>query len=96
MEFSDKLVHFVEFMVFGWLIWRSARRWPLNLNTTWLIIAAFGIGALYAASDEYHQTFVPGRYGHILDWTADSIGLLAGITTAYLFTERKGKSTPNT
>jgi VanZ family protein len=34
---------------------------------------------LYAALDEIHQLFVPGRDCDILDWTADMIGTSIGI-----------------
>jgi len=32
----------------------------------------------YAASDEWHQSFVPGRSAEVNDWYADAIGALAG------------------
>jgi VanZ family protein len=95
LSISDKLIHFFEFMVFGWLIWRSAKRWRLKLRNSWLVIITYIIGALYAAGDEYHQAFVPGRYGHISDWTADSIGLAAGIASSYFLTGRKENSRLN-
>lgn len=34
---------------------------------------------LYAASDEYHQTFVPGRNGDLLDLGADVLGALLAL-----------------
>jgi len=30
---------------------------------------------LYAASDEWHQSFVAGRVPELWDWTADAIGV---------------------
>ncbi|HJA34824.1 MAG TPA: VanZ family protein [Candidatus Mediterraneibacter merdigallinarum] len=35
--------------------------------------------ALYAATDEVHQLFVPGRSGQISDVILDSAGALAGV-----------------
>jgi VanZ family protein len=35
---------------------------------------AFSIAALLAASDEYHQTFIPQRGGHVGDCLIDVIG----------------------
>ncbi|MDY6314114.1 MAG: VanZ family protein, partial [Clostridia bacterium] len=35
--------------------------------------------ALYAASDEFHQLFVPGRSGEFRDVCLDSAGALTGI-----------------
>lgn len=40
---------------------------------------SFLIGTMYAASDEFHQLFVPGRSGQISDVMLDSAGVLAGI-----------------
>ena len=33
---------------------------------------------LYGVSDEFHQTFVPGRDGGLPDFLADSVGALIG------------------
>ncbi len=43
---------------------------------------------LYAASDEWHQTFVPGRYGMWQDVVLDSIGALVGILIVYAVRSR--------
>ena len=42
-------------------------------------IAAWLAGVVYAASDELHQHFVPGRHGAPLDVAIDAVGLLLGI-----------------
>lgn len=39
---------------------------------------------LYACSDEYHQTFVPGRVGQFTDVLFDMAGVAAGILLAFL------------
>lgn len=46
---------------------------------------SFIIGTIYAASDEFHQLFVPGRSGQISDVMLDSAGVLAGILLALAF-----------
>lgn len=43
-----------------------------------LYIMAAGTGFLYAASDEFHQLFVPGRSGQISDVLLDSCGAAVG------------------
>lgn len=40
---------------------------------------SFLIGALYAVSDEIHQSFVPGRSCELRDMTIDSVGVLLGV-----------------
>jgi VanZ family protein len=37
---------------------------------------AFLMGLVYAVSDEYHQTFIPGRVGLYEDVLIDSVGIL--------------------
>ena len=39
---------------------------------------------LYACSDEYHQTFVPGRVGAFTDVLVDMAGVAAGMTVVFL------------
>lgn len=42
-------------------------------------IIAWMLTAFYAATDEFHQLFVPGRSGQISDVLLDSVGAAAGI-----------------
>ena len=39
---------------------------------------AWVIAVAYGASDEWHQSFVPGRSPDVADWFADAAGALAG------------------
>ena len=39
---------------------------------------ALSIASAYAASDEWHQSFVAGRDSDLFDWVADSIGAVLG------------------
>ncbi len=42
-------------------------------------LLALGLAVCYAASDEFHQIFVPGRAGRFADVCIDSAGSLAGL-----------------
>ena len=42
-------------------------------------LLAWGIGSLYAASDELHQLFTPGRAARLADVGIDSLGVLLGL-----------------
>ncbi len=64
-----KLAHTAEFAVLGALLVRATRRAGI----------AFALGALYAVSDELHQSFVPGRLGSPLDVAIDVAGVAVGI-----------------
>jgi VanZ family protein len=59
-----KVIHMAEYGVL-WVLWaRAAGPWPALLIT---------LG--YAASDEWHQTFVSGRHGSPVDWAIDATGV---------------------
>ena len=60
-----KLAHMAAFGLL-WLLWQRALRQP---GTAALITLA------YAATDEYHQSFVTGRHGTPVDWAIDAAGV---------------------
>jgi len=64
-----KLAHAVEFAVLGVLLLRALRH----------VLPALTLGIAYAASDELHQVFVPGRRGSVLDVLIDAIGVALGV-----------------
>ena len=70
------LAHFVEYAVLGALLLlampRSARRWAA-------LTAAVAIASLYGITDEFHQSFVPGRVPDIADWAVDTAGALTAV-----------------
>ncbi len=67
-----KTVHLVEFAVLGFLlVWATKREG-----------ASFLLGVAYAASDEVHQHFVPGRHGSTMDVAIDAVGVAIGIYLA--------------
>ncbi|MFP3514028.1 VanZ family protein, partial [Peribacillus sp. SIMBA_075] len=45
---------------------------------------AFAFSAFYAATDEVHQLFIPGRSGEARDVLIDSTGAAAGLTCYWL------------
>jgi len=70
-----KLLHAAAYGVLAWLWWgllagRDARRRAL-----W----SFCLTVAYAATDEWHQTFVPGRTGQPRDMLIDAAGALAAL-----------------
>ena len=47
-------------------------------------LAAWLIGTAYAVTDEFHQSFVPGRSCELRDVMIDSCGVLTGVLLATL------------
>ena len=58
-----------------WSLW-----WLATGRRTWL---AMIITVGYAFSDEYHQTFVPGRHGQLFDVGIDTLGALLAMGLAH-------------
>jgi VanZ family protein len=66
-----KFVHLGQYALLAFLWWRAMRT---RLEGRQAAVAAFVITALYAGSDEYHQSFVEGRSGSPVDWAIDCAG----------------------
>lgn len=78
ISFGDLIIHFFEYSVFGYLLGLAIMQSPSKINwKNFLVI--FIIGSLYAASDEYHQSFVEGRFSEVSDFLADSAGVILGL-----------------
>jgi len=73
----DKAAHFGEYAILGFLVARAVRRikgWPPGRSA----VAAVILATAFAATDEVHQYFVPGRDADALDLFADFLGSIAG------------------
>ena len=84
--FIRKLAHVFEYAILAALLYRLVR--PPAQNG-WHPRSAFTsilAGAVYAASDELHQLFVPGRLASVRDWAIDMVGIVLGTSALYLFT----------
>ena len=71
-DWQDKLHHMAAYSVMSVLAWRAFRHFissPLLLGIISIVFCS-----LYGISDEYHQSFVPGRSSDIWDWAADTLG----------------------
>ena len=70
---GDKVVHFAVYGLLATLICRLGRGWR---GAAWALLAASAFGA----SDEWHQSFVPGRSAEVADWVADSLGAALAVS----------------
>jgi VanZ family protein len=64
-----KLAHMTEYAILAVLLVRATGSYA------W----AFAFAVAYAASDEFHQTFVRGRHGSPIDAGIDALGALIGL-----------------
>jgi VanZ family protein len=74
-----KAAHMIEYGLLAFLLWRALSRGRDILSWSALVTTAFLVSVLYAASDEYHQSFVAGRNGTLLDVGIDAIGALVAL-----------------
>ena len=73
-----KGAHFSEYAMLGFL----GYLWLHRVKAGGLI--AFGAAALYAVTDEIHQSFIPGRSCELRDMLVDSSGALCGVIAAFI------------
>jgi VanZ family protein len=80
----DKIVHLIEYLLYGMTLMLAYSR----STSDKIIHNAFKFslitGIIYAATDEIHQLYVPGRDFSIFDFTADTAGVFLGV---YLFSK---------
>lgn len=77
-----KCAHVFEYFVFSLLILRGLRAGKKESHLGWAL-AAIAIVAAYAALDEFHQSFVPGRGASAWDVLLDtSAGAAAQLVAA--------------
>lgn len=84
---QDKLAHFLAYGLLGVLLSRSLR--PMKVETWQRIILITGLTTLYGISDEYHQSFVPGRDVSALDVLADGVGGFLAAQVLYWWDRRQ-------
>ena len=91
-----KCAHFTEYLLLGMSLFAAVREYdPVRLerNEQWqrTALLSWGIGTLYALTDEIHQAFVPGRSCEIRDMLIDSCGVAAGVLIMAALRSRRAK-----
>lgn len=74
-DWQDKALHASAFFVLSFLCLRGFV-WNGKPSTRIIALAAAGLAALYGATDEWHQSYIPSRTSDIDDWIADTLGAL--------------------
>jgi VanZ family protein len=76
----DKVAHLGVYFIFGFLLIRALTEGQVQSTRDNVKTALFGI--CFAAFDELHQLFIPGRSCDVWDAVADIIGVILGL---YIF-----------
>lgn len=85
------LGHFLGYLVLGilgYMSLRSGRSRGAALALALLLCSAYGV------SDEFHQSFVPGRTPDVVDWGVDTLGAAVGAALALLMTKWAARRRP--
>ena len=84
----DKIGHAISYAMLAWLLWRALRQH--HSPSAVLGVLCVGLAVAYGASDEFHQSFVPGRTPSLADLAADGAG--AALATLLLTRRERRKA----
>jgi VanZ family protein len=89
--FSDKHFHFASYALLSALLVRALASARASAVTGRIALLAFALAAFYGATDEFHQSFVPGRTSAFDDLVADALGAAAaaGLLLAWAIIRRR-------
>jgi hypothetical protein len=73
---GDKVTHFLMFGLLATLVVRNG----FTPRHAWIAVL---LVSLFGATDEWHQSFTPGRRVELADWVADTLGAAVAVA-AYL------------
>src|SRR6266581_5114086 len=89
-----KLGHLTEYAIFAALLWRALRCGTcLQAKMSIFFLLAWLAAAIFAVTDEFHQTFVPSRTASPIDIMIDICGAMIGLIICLMFAAR-GRSGP--
>jgi VanZ family protein len=85
-----KCAHVTEYAILALLLWRAVRSLPalsMKISISFALLAC----AVFAASDEFHQSFVKSRTPSVRDVLLDVTGALLGLLIGASFARRHPK-----
>lgn len=83
----DKVVHFIEYGILGFLLFNSLRSFD-RLRIWQIIIIVISFGAILGALDESYQRLTK-RTSSIYDWFADVSGVTVSVICIVLYLNSK-------
>jgi VanZ family protein len=86
-----KCCHLTEYAILALLLWRAISQ-STNLPSSPRVRQTLLIVCLYAATDEFHQSFVPTRTSLVSDVFIDTAGGAIGLLAIWIFRRCKRDS----
>jgi len=90
--FLDKILHVTAYTLLGFLVFRALATGRMANKPILALIISILFAGLYGVSDEWHQSFVPGRSPEAADALADLIGGIIGASLGWLWFKRIDKT----
>jgi VanZ family protein len=84
-----KLGHLTEYAILAALLWRALRATLRPVSRLSIGTIALITSALFAVSDEFHQSFVATRTASENDVLIDICGAIVGLAISWIFSRRK-------
>jgi VanZ family protein len=80
-DLDPGLQNFLHIPLYGLLafLWMQFLAGTSRRPFFWALVFSLAVTIGYGCLDEIHQSFVPGRYGGLLDILLNSVGAVAGI-----------------
>lgn len=90
--FTRKLAHVSEYAILAMLSWRALRGGTsLRMRMSILRVAILTACAIFAAGDEFHQSFIASRTSAAGDVMIDICGALLGLMICRAFAARRSR-----
>ncbi len=89
-----KIAHFSIYTAVGFLLMGLLSTY--KIKNKWKVIVTVVVGVLYAVSDEFHQSFSPGRTPKLTDVYIDTLGVILGMILLMLMQKIYYKNTKMT
>ncbi len=88
----DKVAHFVEFGILAYLFIRALYYGTGLFDLKQSILITSGVALFFAASDEFHQLYVPGRLASYTDLIADCAGIGISLLVFAMFLKARNNN----
>ncbi|MGE3841233.1 MAG: VanZ family protein [Vicinamibacterales bacterium] len=82
---SDKQAHGLTYGALAVLVLRALARARWSGVSMGSALSSAVVATLYGVSDEWHQSFVPGRSSDVRDVVADAVGALIAVLAVWLW-----------
>jgi VanZ family protein len=91
-----KFGHLIEYAILAALLWRAfGAGTNLSARMSILFVAVWIVCAVFAATDEFHQSFVPSRTAAFGDVMIDTGGSLVALMICWMFGRKKSRVAAN-